>query len=163
MKTEKTIENTSAMWACLKCFEFVEGTRDVVTAKSSAHNCGSTQASPKQNFLKELKKFINAISGLGTCTTTTALPPPPPPPPLHYDLIVKPKLSWDQLKQLNSKKYAVVQCSTEPGPVTKHTSKYASFMSVDTKGFISANGKLNDELKQVLMYAYILHFFHSQQ
>lgn len=169
------------MWACLECFEFVHGSSDIVTAKSTAHNCGAIQTSIKQtnynafqNFTTNVSgpKSIAAISGLPTTTqapalppktTTTTPPPPPPPPPPHSSSSVadytqgQQKLTFAQLKALETKKYEVVKCNVEPQHVKKQILKAAPAQSTNSKAFISSYDKLTEELTKVL--AYVLYLF----
>lgn len=105
------------------------------------------QLSDSQKIYNELRAKLaarKAIVAAGAQTT------PSSPPPLPQ---MKPILSWDQLKALESKKYPVVQCSVESVP------KNAPSMKNDAVASSSAYDKMNQAIKQFMLYVCtFLHF-----
>lgn len=157
IKIEKTTRATG-MWACFECFEFMHGTSDLISAKSTTHICGAIQSSVKQNNFNAFKSSINNVSSPIAQATATGLPPKAPPPPSFLGgsyKIDNQQLTWEQLKTFKPKKYAVIQCSVEPEPVAKRILKY---LPTNSKETISTYDKLNEELAMVLKYVSLFLF-----
>lgn len=121
---EKSNE-ASAIWACVECIEFYEGTREMVTKKMQKHICRTIQESSMQNiqaFRKRIDDIIRSKSFPTTSGTPPIPPPPPPPPLLPAQVNSDPKLTFEQLKVLKSKHFQVVECTNE-SPQAKRTMK----------------------------------------
>lgn len=69
-----------------------------------------------QNIYEELQVKLATKRAAAAAVKT----PPPPPPLPQSGSLAKPKLSWLQLKALETKKYPVVQCSVPAKPAPKN-------------------------------------------
>lgn len=147
----KVDKQKAALWACLACFEFSQGACDSVRVFSEAHVCDF-----KESNLPNFAKFVVDLSKKNVTTfvkpvSTSAVLPPPPPPPFPSKSIFEEdqsKLTWNELKALKTKRYAVVEAKAET-PKKKHVLKTAPAMSNDPKGFIASQNKLNEQLAQI--------------
>lgn len=97
---------------------------------------------PRPKPLSECQRIHGELQAKLAAKRATAAAPPPPPAPL----LLQAKLSWDQLKALEPKKYPVVQCNVERRP------RCAPMMTDVTEGSSSAYEQMNQSIQRFFEY-----------